>query len=113
MSRSIDDILMPGGKPIGVKGRGRRASARIREVIGGEAEAEQLFRELTQGGVDVTPANYPGTMIDLRGGRGQVGYRPASRSGPPTIDVWVVDASGQKMPIDKIKFEQQGASDDA
>jgi hypothetical protein len=32
MARSIEDILMPGGKPIGVKGTGKRASAKIREM---------------------------------------------------------------------------------
>ena len=46
-SRSIDDILMPGGKPIGVKGTGPRASARLREVAGGQTEAERIFQELT------------------------------------------------------------------
>jgi hypothetical protein len=100
----IKDILMPGGSPIGVKGTGPRASARLREVTGGQAEAERIFRELTQGGVDVTPAGYPGTLIQLPNGRGTIGYRPASRSGPPTIDVNVVDAAGQPIPIEKIKF---------
>jgi len=32
-SRSIDDILVPGGKPIGVKGSGPRASTKLREAI--------------------------------------------------------------------------------
>jgi hypothetical protein len=102
--RSLDDILMPGGKPIGVKGTGPRASAKLREVPGGQAEAERLFQELTQGGKDVTPAVYPGTLIELPNGRGTIGYRPASKSGPPTIDVKVVDAAGQRIPIRKIKF---------
>jgi hypothetical protein len=102
--RSIDDILMPGGQPLGVKGTGPRASARLREVTGGPAEAELLFQELTQGGVDITPAGYPGKLIELPNGRGAIGYRPASRSGPPTIDVNVVDAAGQPIPIEKIKF---------
>lgn len=102
--RSIDDILMPGGKPIGARATGPRASARLREVGGGQADAERLFRELTQGGTGVTPAGYPGTMIELPNGRGTVGYRPASKSGPPTIDVKAVDASGRPIPITKIKF---------
>jgi hypothetical protein len=84
--RSINDILMPGGKPIGVRGSGPRASARLREVTGGQAEAERLFQELTQGGKDVTPAGYPGTLVELPNGQGTVGYRPASKTGPPTID---------------------------
>ena len=102
--RSIDDILMPGGQPLGVQGTGPRASARLREVTGGRAEAERLFQELSQGGVDVTPPGYPGTLIELPNGRGSIGYRPVSKSGPPTIDVNAVDAAGQPIPIEKIKF---------
>jgi hypothetical protein len=102
--RSIEDILMPGGKPIGVKGTGPRASARLREVSGGQAEAERIFQELAEGGTIITPARYKGTLIRLPGGRGTVGYRPASKSGPPTIDVKAVDSAGKRMPIEKIKF---------
>jgi hypothetical protein len=102
--RSIDDILMPGGKPIGVKGSGTRASARLREVGGGKAEAERMFQELTQGGKDITPAGYPGKLIELLNGKGIIGYRPATKSGRPTIDVNAVDAAGQPLPIEKIKF---------
>ena len=40
----------------------------------------------------------PGVLRDLPGG-GRVGLRPASKSGPATIDV---DIPG--IPIDKIKF---------
>ncbi len=103
-SRSIDDILMPGGKPIGAKGTGPRASARLREATGGQAEAERSFQELTQGGKDITPAGYPGTLIELPGGQGTIGYRPASKSGPPPIDVKAVDSAGRRIPIRKIKF---------
>lgn len=102
--RSIDDVLMPGGRPLGVKATGGRRSARVREVAGGQAEAERLFRELTHGGTDVTPAGYPGTMIELPDSRGRIGYRPASKSGPATIDVTAFDAMGRRIPIRKIKF---------
>jgi hypothetical protein len=95
---------MPGGKPIGVKGTGPRASERLREATGGQAEAERVFQELTQGGKDITPPGYPGKLIELPSGRGTIGYRPASKSGPPTIDVNAVDAAGQPIPIEKIKF---------
>ncbi len=95
---------MPGGKPLGVRGSGLRASARLREVPGGQAEAERVFQALTQGGTDVTPAGYPGKLMELPNGRGRIGYRPASKSGPPTIDVNAVDAAGQPIPIEKIKF---------
>lgn len=102
--RSIDDILIPGGKPIGVKGTGPRASARLREVAGGQAEGERLFQELTEGGKDITPAGYPGKLIELPNGRGTIGFRAASKGGPPTIDVKAVDATGRPIPIKKIKF---------
>lgn len=95
---------MPGGKPIGVKGTGPRGSAKLREVTGGQAEAERLFHELTQGGKDIIPASFPGTLIELPNGRGTIGYRPASKSGPPTIDVNAVDSVGQPIPVEKIKF---------
>ena len=80
------------------------ASARLREVPGGQAEAEQLFRQLTQGSNDITPAGYPGTLMELPNGRGTIGYRPASKSGPPAIDVNALDAAGNPIPIEKIKF---------
>lgn len=101
---AIEDLLMPGGIPIGVKSTGQRASARLREVTGGRAEAERLFQELTQGGTDITPPGYPGTLIELPSGRGTIGYRPVSKSGPPTIDVNAVDTAGHPIPIEKIKF---------
>lgn len=103
-SRSIDDILMPDGKAMGAKATGLRASARIRELAGGKAEAERIFKELTRGGQDATPTGYPGQMIELPNKRGTIGYRPASKSGPPTIDVKAVDVAGQAIPIEKIKF---------
>jgi hypothetical protein len=95
---------MPGGNPIGVKGSGPRTSARLREVTGGQAEAERIFQELTGGGKDITPAGYPGTLIELPNGKATIGYRPASKSGPPTIDVKAIDSKGQPIPIKKIKF---------
>ncbi len=102
--RSLEEILMPGGKPIGVKATGLRASARIREVSGAAIEAEQMFQELSQGGTDITPTGYAGTLIELPNGRGTIGYRPASKSGPPTIDVNAQDSVGNRLPIRKIQF---------
>jgi hypothetical protein len=95
---------MPGGTPLGKKGTGPRAPATVREVSGGVNEAERLFRELSHGGTDVTPPGHIGTLVKLPGGRGMIGYRPSSKSGPPTIDVNVVDAGGKKIPVEKIKF---------
>jgi hypothetical protein len=71
---------------------------------GGQAEAERILQELTQGGKDITRAGYPGTLIELPNGRGTIGYQPASKSGPPTIDVNAVDAAGRPIPVEKIKF---------
>lgn len=95
---------MPNGNPIGVKATGPRASARLREVTGGRAEAERIFQELTQGGKDITPQGYPGKLIELPSGQGTIGYRPTSKGGPPTIDVNAIDSAGRPIPIEKIKF---------
>jgi hypothetical protein len=95
---------MPGGRAIGVRGSGPRASARIREVKGGIKEAKELFRQLTEGGTDITPPNYPGGLVELPGGRGTVGIRSTSKGGPPTIDVKAVDGKGNRIPVKKIKF---------
>jgi len=89
-----EDILMPGGKPIGIPGPGRR----VREVAGGQQEADELFNILTQGGKPNTPMGYPGLASDLPGG-GWIGIRPVSKSGPPTIDLNIPG-----IPIRKIKF---------
>jgi hypothetical protein len=75
-------ILMPGGKPVGVQG----TRSGIRELPGGMASAQEMFDKLLAGGTQHTPPNYPGTRYKLPGG-GWVGLRPASKSGPPTIDV--------------------------
>ncbi|HJW75514.1 MAG TPA: hypothetical protein VJ787_07560, partial [Thermoleophilia bacterium] len=91
---SITDVLRPGGRLIGEAG----TSAQIRILKGGSAEAQALFGQISQGGSVVDETSYPGTLVMLPGG-GQVGYRPTSRSGPPTIDV-VVEGLG----IREIKF---------
>ncbi|HEY7156740.1 MAG TPA: hypothetical protein VH575_22415 [Gemmataceae bacterium] len=91
---SPQDLLMPGGKPIGTKG----SKASIREVPGGPKAAEDFFDNLAAGGNPVTVPTYPGRMVDLPGG-GRVGLRLKSKSGRPTIDVDIPD-----IPITKIKF---------
>lgn len=91
---SPNDLLMPKGIPIGAKG----SKASIREVLGGQKAADDLFDGLTVGGKPVTVPTYPGKLVDLPGG-GRVGLRPKSKSGEPTIDV---DIPGIK--IKKIKF---------
>jgi hypothetical protein len=94
MPRAPSDILMPGGAPVGTAG----SRPEIRELPGGAGEARDLFDELTGGGTVVTQPGYPGVLKTLPGG-GTVGFRPASRSGPPTIDVNIPG-----LDIDKLKF---------
>jgi hypothetical protein len=93
-SESPLDILAPGGQPIGKPG----GSEKIRELPGGRNAAGQLFRRLAIGGTDVTPPRYPGTLVQTSNG-GYIGYRPQSKSGPPTIDV-----NQPGLPIDELKF---------
>jgi hypothetical protein len=61
--------------------------------------ANDLFNELTEGGKDIAPPGYPGTLVQLPGG-GIVGLRPTSKSGPPTIDVNIPGIS-----VRKVKFK--------
>lgn len=92
---AVNNVLLPGGKPVGTPG----SNATVRVVPGELQEAEEFFDELTQGGKDITPPSYVGRMVELPGGGGIVGIRPASKSGPPTIDVNV-----PSVPFRKIKF---------
>lgn len=93
-SAKPEDILMPGGKAIGVPGRGHH----VREVSGDLDKAKRLFNDLTIGGTIVTSTGYSGTIVQLPGG-GHVGLRARSKSGPPTIDINVPG-----IPVKKIKF---------
>jgi hypothetical protein len=81
---SPEDILTPGGVPIGTP-NGKDET--IRNLPGGQAAADELFGRLSQGGTPTQP-NYPGTAVTLPGG-GFVGIRSgsASSSGVPAIDV--------------------------
>jgi hypothetical protein len=95
---SLWDILMPGGKPIGVAGTKRR----VREITGSNLEhAEDMFNALTAGGTQVAASPYPGVLIALPGG-GTVGLRKGSKKGPPTIATIDVQVPG--FPIRKVKF---------
>jgi RHS repeat-associated protein len=91
-----EDILMPGGSPIGEAG----STPEIREVPGGVKEAEDMFDELSKGGT-VVPGNYPGTRVALPGG-GTVGIRTKMTNSPGTAANIDVNIPG--VPIDKIKF---------
>jgi hypothetical protein len=90
------EILMPDGKNIGVKGKGN--NGRVRELPGGEKAAEEFFDRLTKGGEDYTPETHPGKGKNLPNG-GWIGYRKASQSdsGNPTIDVKVPGVNFKKI----------------
>jgi hypothetical protein len=97
LTRTVDDILMPGGKAIGKAG----TNPAIREVKGGMSDATALFRELSEGGTVVaqTPTI---TRVEIPGG-GIVQLRTAMSKSPnsvATIDVNIPSLPG----IDKIKF---------
>jgi hypothetical protein len=91
-----EEILMPGGEPIGTAG----SRPDIREVPGGVDEAEELFGQLTEGGTQVT-GNYPGTLVALPDG-GTVGIRTKMTNSPGTAANIDVNIPG--IPIGKIKF---------
>ena len=97
-SSNVANILKPGGQLIGKAG----SSSNIRIVEGTAKEAQQMFNTLTKGGKVLPKSTYPGKMAELPGG-GRIGYRPVSKSGPPTIDVHDVPGLPNKM---EIKFKE-------
>jgi hypothetical protein len=80
-----EDILMPGGEPIGTPSPG--GDDTIRDVPGGMPTAEDIFFRLAGEGTDVTPDDYDGISAELPDGQGRVGIRPESGSGDPAVDV--------------------------
>ncbi|MCP3999197.1 MAG: hypothetical protein GY722_29650 [bacterium] len=93
---AADDLLISGGKRIGEAG----SKPSIRVVEGNATAAEDLFSKLAKGGTDITPSGHPGKLVRLPGER-VVGFRPVSKSGPPTVDVNIPG-----LDIEKIKFVQ-------
>ena len=93
---SLDDVLMPGGSPLGVKG----TDVTIREVAGGLTDAEAMFKQLSQGGkiVQQTPTI---TRVELPNG-GFVQIRTTMSKSPKTAATIDVNIPGYD--IDKIKF---------
>lgn len=72
---SLQDILAPGGQPIGRVERG--AERNIRMLDGGDDAARAMFDRLTRdrGGVVVRNPTYAGTQVRLPDGS-VIGYRP-------------------------------------
>ena len=95
-AKTPQEILMPGGKLIGERGD----NSGIRILPGGVKDAEDLALELGKGGKDITPTGHSGILIELPNGGGIVGFRPGSKSGPPTVDVNIPDIG-----IREIKFK--------
>lgn len=86
--RRIENLLRPGGAYIGKPGgRGGRAK-HIRKIPINEYEPESLFRELTEGGVELEGTGYPGTLMGFPG-VGTVGLRPPTEAKPYTMDVMI------------------------
>jgi hypothetical protein len=96
-NKTIEDILLPGGKPLGQAG----SKEAIRELKGGMNEAQSLFNELTQGGKAVSSPTYPGTLVRLPNG-GTVGLRTIMSKSPGTAVT--IDVNIPRIPITKIKF---------
>ena len=96
---AINNIVNPGGNPIGVAG----SSATIREIAGSTAaDAQAMFDQLSQGGTVVTGSTYPGTLVRLPCG-GTVGLRTVMTNSPGTIATIDVNVPGVTT-VTKIKF---------
>jgi hypothetical protein len=95
---TINDIVNPGGKPIGVAG----STATIRQIAGSTmADAQAMFNQLSQGGTIDTGSTYPGTLVRLPCG-GSVVLRTVMTNSPGTIATLDVNVPG--VTITKIKF---------
>lgn len=94
VARTPEEILEPGGNPIGEPSPG--GDPGIRNVAGGRAKADEIFDELGQGGTPNTPETYPGRGVDVRDGRGWAGARDDA-SGNPVVDVNISGISVKKL----------------
>lgn len=97
-SRRVEELLVPGGEPIGSPGSVKE----IRNVPGGLAAAAEMFEELASLGEKVERPSYPGRTA-LLPVIGEIGFRPVSMRGrgEPTIDVNAIVAG---IEIQKLKF---------
>jgi hypothetical protein len=80
-----------GGLPVGKQSYVR--------TVGSESELRVLYNKWSQGGTDITPNGYNGSMVRLPDGT-IVGWRNASKSGGATIDIQLPGGSVQKVHID-------------
>jgi hypothetical protein len=94
-------LLEPDGSLLGVLAR---RGSKVRRVYGGQTEAEELFGRLAKLGRDARIETYPGKRVELPG-CGYAGYREASKSGEPTVDVDV-----NIKAIGNVKFKFVGSA---
>jgi hypothetical protein len=97
---TVSDVLLPGGKPVGL------ASKRMRELPGGEQSANALFNRLTAGASDVTPPNFPGVVRKRTDGTTITYLLPVKGGAPPTI---LVEAAN--FPISELQFPPNPGKD--
>jgi len=76
------DVLKPSGQHVGEPGN----NSGVRILPGGDEGARELFDRLTKDGEDITRPGHIGKVVKTPSGV-VIGYRPKSKSGPPTIDV--------------------------
>jgi hypothetical protein len=90
---TASDVMRPNGQWVGDPAE----NSGVHQLPGGKEGAEALFDRLTKGkgGQDITPEKYPGTLIKLLDGS-YIGYRPKSKSGPPSIDVTLPGLNSHK-----------------
>ena len=96
-TRSIDDLLRPGGLAIGKAG----TDDTIREITGGLPEAQTMFQQLSRGGTIVaqTPKL---TRVELPNGGGFVQLRTLMTRSPNTAATIDVNIPG--LDITKLKY---------
>lgn len=97
---SVEDLLMPGGKPFGRAG----SDERIREVTGTVDDALNFFFELVHASnaVEVQHTSYRGLMYELPTG-GYIGVREYASWRSPHTNA-TIDVNIKGIPIDEIKF---------
>jgi hypothetical protein len=96
---TLADVLLPGGKPVGL------ASKQMRELAGGEQAANALFNRLTAGATDVTPPNFPGA-VRRRSDGATITYLQVKGGAPPTI---LMQAAN--FPISELQFPPNPGKD--
>jgi hypothetical protein len=93
-----DDLLHPGGSPIGVAG----SRPNIREIGGDLSDAQALFDQLAEGG-NVVADNPKLTRVKLPNGEGFVQLRTVMSESPDTVAT--IDVKMPSVPdIKKLKF---------